>query len=257
MSDPEIPDRQVPHPGKDAKRSLPKRFYKKVEVVAGEGGYGVLLDGRPLKTPSRQPLVVASERLAAALAAEWDRQASVIDIPSMWLTKIVNTSLDRVAAHRDAVIGEIAGFGATDLLCYRADHPDELVRRQHAAWQPIVDWAEALLGARIAVTQGVAHVAQPEALLSALVAHLNGMSDLDLTALHTLTTLTGSVFLALAVQAGRLTGAQAFAAAHIDEAWQAEVWGVDAEAEKRLAGRQAEFDAAAGLLALIGDATST
>lgn len=232
-------DEQPPHPGAERRR-LPKRFYKKAEAGPQGDGYAILLDGRAVKTPAKQPLAVPGLALARAIAAEWERQGEHIDPSTMWLTKLASTAIDLVMPRRDAVIAELVAYAGTDLLCYRADAPRGLAERQKAAWNPLLDWAAAQ-GIRFRVTTGLIHVAQDEAALAAYGRALAALDPFRLTALHNAVTLTGSAVIGLAVTLGRLPAAEAFAAAHIDEAWQAELCGEDEEEAARLARRRDEL----------------
>lgn len=247
-------DEQPPHPGRDKPR-LPKRFYKRAEAGPVETGHAVLLDGRSVKTPSKQVLAVPYAALARAMAEEWAAQTDYIDPRSMWLTKLANTALDLVQPRRAAVIAEIAGFAGSDLLCYRADAPATLVRRQAEAWDPLIEWAEAAHGIRLKVTTGIVHVAQDEAARAAYGRALEGLDHFRLAALHNAVTLTGSAVLGLALIERRLDAASAFAAAHLDEAWQMEISGHDAEEEARLARRRAELLETSRFLDLLSDVT--
>lgn len=236
-------------PGKPA---LPKRFYAAAGLIDAEGGLRLTLDGRPAHTPARNPLMLPTRGLAEAVAAEWDAQVGVIDPAIMPLTRLANTAIDGVAPRRGAVIEDLSAYAGTDLLAYRAGDPDRLVAAQSAAWDPVLGWAHDTLDARFILGEGVMHVAQPEDTIEALrhaIAETNG--PFRLAALHTLTTLTGSLVLALAVLHGHLTPVEAWAAAHVDETYQASVWGLDAEAAARHALRTAEFEAAAHLAALV------
>jgi chaperone required for assembly of F1-ATPase len=230
-----------------ARPEFPKRFYKQAGFAKSGDGYAIQLDGKQARTPGRAPLVVSSERLAEALAAEWEAQVNVIDPRTMPLTRIVNSAVDGVTTRMDEVRAGIVAYAGTDLLCYWAESPDALVARQAAAWSPLLDWAKTELGARFAKSQGIAHVAQEPETLAAIDRALMGYDPIALAALHTITTLTGSAILALAVAKGRLTPAQAWSAAHIDEDWQVEKWGEDFEAAERRAARWKEM-AAAGLI---------
>lgn len=231
--------------------ALPRRFYKEAGYAGGEGGFRLTLDGRPANTPARNPLAVPSEALAGLLAAEWGAQGEAIDPATMPVTRLVNTTLDGVVPRRAAVVEDLAAYAGTDLLAYRAESPERLVTAQAAAWDPVLDWARDELGARPILSEGVMHVTQPEESVAALRGAIEAVdSPFRLAALHTLTTLTGSLILALAVLHGRLDPAEAWAAAHVDETYQAEAWGRDAEAEERLARRRAEFEAAAAVAAL-------
>lgn len=242
---------QVEHPGRNTFRPLPKRFYKEATAAPLGDGFTVLLDGRGVKTPARTPLAVPTRALAEAMAEEWAGQGETIDPRIMWLTKLANTALDRVAPRRDKVIDEIASFAATDLVCYRADHPVELARRQAAHWSPLVDWAADEFGAELRVTESILHVVQDEAALAALRAAIASADDFALAALHNAVTLTGSAIIGLALLKGRLTAEQAFDAAHVDEAWQTELCGEDEDEALRLAGRRAELLDTARFLALL------
>lgn len=233
------------------KPALPKRFYKEAGFAEGEGGFRLTLDGRPANTPGRNPLSVPSRDLAKALAAEWGAQGAFIDPATMPVTRIVNTTLDGVAPRREAVAEDLAAYAGTDLVAYRADAPERLVADQARAWDPVLDWARTALGARLILSEGVMHVTQPEETVAALRRAVFAVENpYRLAALHTLTTLTGSLLIALAVLHGHMTPDAAWAAAHMDETYQAAVWGRDTEAEERLAKRRAEFDAAATVAAL-------
>ncbi|MBX3492729.1 MAG: ATPase [Parvibaculum sp.] len=247
-------DEQPPHPGRDGPR-LPKRFYKEAQAGEVEGGYAILLDGRAVKTPSKQVLAVPYAALARAMAAEWAGQGEYIDPRSMWLTKLANTALDLVKPRRAAVIAEIVNFAGTDLLCYRAEAPDALVARQAAEWEPLLAWAAKAHGIRLKVTTGIVHVAQDDAALAAYGRALEGLDHFRLAALHNAVTLTGSAVIGLALLERRLDVAGAFAAAHLDETWQMEISGRDAEEEARLARRRAELGETSRFLDLLSDVT--
>ncbi|AWN39460.1 ATP12 family chaperone protein [Methylobacterium durans] len=247
-------DAAAPDPMRAARgpaKPLPKRFYREAGIAPGEGGFRLTLDGRPANTPARNPLAVPGRDLAEAIAAEWQAQDEIIDPARMPVTRLVNTAIDGVAPRRDAVIDDLAAYAGTDLLAYRAESPERLVAAQAEAWDPVLDWARDALGARLILSEGVMHVTQPEESVAALrraIAAAEG--PFRLAALHTMTTLTGSLLLALAVLNGHLSPDEAWAAAHVDETFQAGVWGRDAEAEARLALRRAEFDASAKVAAL-------
>jgi chaperone required for assembly of F1-ATPase len=247
---PPDPTRAARGPSKPA---LPKRFYERAGLAPDAGGFRLTLDGRPANTPARNALVLPTPGLAEAVAAEWGAQVAVIDPATMPLTRLANTAIDGVAPRRDAVVDDLSAYAGTDLLAYRAGEPDRLVRAQAEAWDPVLDWAHAALGARFILGEGVMHVTQPDTTVAALRrAIVETEGPFRLAALHTLTTLTGSLVLALAVLRAHLSPAAAWAAAHVDETYQASVWGGDAEAEARQALRQAEFEAAARLAALAG-----
>lgn len=235
------------------KRPLPKRFYKDVSIGEGEGGLTVLLDGRPVRTPAKRPLAVASAGLAERLRAEWDAQGEEIDPAKMPVTRLVNTALDGVADNADAVRDEIVRFAGTDMICYRADSPERLVAIQQAAWDPVLEWAADVLGARFILAEGVIHQEQPAQAIEAFAAALEKFgSPLELACIHTVTTLTGSAILALAFAHGRLDAETVWTLAHVDEDWQIEHWGTDEEAFRRRELRRQEFEVAA---AAFGDVT--
>lgn len=220
-----------------------KRFWAAAGVAERPAGWAVLLDGRPVKTPAKLPLVLPTEALARAVAGEWDAQQGEVRPALMPLTRTANSAIDKVASMAAAVVEEIARYGGTDLLCYRATAPAGLVARQAAAWDPWLDWV-AGQGAALRVTAGIVHVAQPEASLAALTAQVARRSHFELAALYDLVAITGSLVLGLAVAEGRLEAGDAFDLARLDEDWQAEQWGQDEEAaESAAAKRQAMRDA--------------
>lgn len=224
---------------------LPKRFYKDVTVGAyAEGGFAVLLDGKQVNTPLRNKLVLPTEAAAQIVADEFARQDTYIDPKDMPATRLVNTAIDGVAAETQAVLEEILRFAGTDLLCYRADSPKELVERQRENWDPILDWA-ATLGANFEVTEGLMHVAQPREALAAFGAHLRMVTDpIALASLHVMTTLCGSAITGLALFKGAIDVDTAWKAAHVDEDWTIEQWGDDEEAQARRVWREKEIRAA-------------
>lgn len=232
-----------------AKPALPRRFYAEAAFAEDADGFRLTLDGRPANTPARNPLRLPSRALAEKVAAEWGAQDTSIDPARMPLTRLANTAIDGVAPRRAAVVADLSAYAGTDLVAYRAGDPERLVAAQAAAWDPILAWARDEFGARVILSEGVMHVEQPPDTVRALSDAVAAVTDpFALAALHTLTTLTGSLLIALAVLRGRLTPAEAWAAAHVDETYQADVWGRDAEAEARLAARRAEFDAAAEIV---------
>ncbi|CAD7033995.1 ATPase [Pseudorhizobium halotolerans] len=226
------------------KRPLPKRFYKQVSVGEDEGGYAILLDGRPVRTPAKNPLTAPTAGLAELMRAEWDAQGESVDPQTMPVTKLVNTAIDGVALDPQAVFEDILRFSASDLLCYRADAPEELVARQCERWDPLIDWAASELGARFILIEGVMPQEQPREATSAFAVTLRKYdSPIELACLHTVTTLTGSAIIALAFAEGRLSPEEAWSLAHLDEDWTEEHWGVDAEARLRRERRHEEFSA--------------
>lgn len=244
-------------PGREDRKPLPKRFYKVATAERGEAvadGWLVLLDGRPALTPGRKRLEFASEAMAAAIAAEWSGQGETLEPQTMPLTRLVNTAIDGVTGKEAAVAADIAAFAGTDLVCYRAESPQQLVVEQAHAWDPVLGWARRRLGVRFKVASGIVHVAQDRAALAAVGEVLAGKDAFQLTALHVMTTLTGSALIALAHADGFLDASQAWRAAHVDEDWQIRQWGEDAEAAARRDRRRGEMEAASTLLRLATDA---
>jgi chaperone required for assembly of F1-ATPase len=226
-----------------------KRFYQDVTVDETPNGFRFLLDGKPVQTPARQPLVLPNRALAEALAEEWRAQEAEMQPLAMPLTRLVNTVVDGVHAHRAETIAAILRFGENDLLSYRAEAPAELTRRQ-GQWDAWLDWAHKHHGARLLVTNGIGHVGQSPEALAALERAIAAQDDYALAALHTFSSITGSLILGLAVLGGELTPAEAFILSRLDEAYQAESWGTDAEAEARATRLEREMELAAKLAAL-------
>jgi chaperone required for assembly of F1-ATPase len=238
-------------PIKDTMRApLPKRFYKNVSVKDGVF-FQVLLDERHVKTPKKRALMLPTRALADAVAAEWSEQAAEINPVLMPLTRFCNTAIDAVAETLDAVAADIVAFASSDMLLYRAETPQDLVRLQSAAWDPVIDWARETLRADFKVVTGVMPVVQSPSALYPVASALQPHEPFRLTALHVATTITGSALLALAMVMGRLSADEVWTAAHIDEDYQIAQWGEDEEAAARRAFRRREFDAAATLLAAL------
>lgn len=230
-----------------------KRFWKEASAIEADGGYAIALDGRPVRTPAKTPLVVPTRALAEAIAAEWQAQGETVDPATMPLTRTANSALDKVAPQRAAVAALIADYGGTDLLCYRAEEPAELVGRQAEVWDALLDWAEAEFGARLRIAEGVMPVAQSEAVLAALSEGVGALDPWQLAAFHDLVAITGSLVLGFAVARGRLDARAAWAAARIDEDWQAAQWGEDPGATALAAAKLAALSDAErfwGLVAL-------
>lgn len=227
---------------------LPKRFYKTAAAGPHGAGFALLLDGRAVKTPGRRPLVVASKRIAEALAAEWDGQGERIDPSTMPITRIVNAAIDHVAGQMEAVRAEIVKYAGSDLICYRAEAPDALAAMQAAQWDPLVRWAREALGAHLRLAAGIVHVGQPREALAAIDRAVAPLDPLPLAAVSTVTTLTGSAIIALAVARGRLAAEEAWAASLIDEDWEMEHWGRDEAALAARAFRWREMGAAGLIL---------
>jgi chaperone required for assembly of F1-ATPase len=230
-----------------------KRFYKTADVEEEGGRFVLSLDGRRARTPGRNLLAAQSRALMLEAAKEWERQRETIDPADMPLTRLINSAIDGVAHTMAETRADIARYAGSDLLCYRAEEPDTLVARQAHAFDPVLHWAAESLGARFKVTTGVTHVAQPPEALAAIGVALDDYDDpIALAALSVMTTLTGSTLLALAVARGFLLPEAAWRTAHIDEDFQAERWGADAEAMTRRGARWREFEAAAMAARLTG-----
>lgn len=239
-------------PPRDSLRPpLPKRFYEAVTVEPRDGAFRVLLDGRGIKTPAKRDLILPVRELADAVAAEWEAQGEFIDPATMPLTKLANSAIDAVSGRMQEVAEDIAAFSGSDLLCYRAEAPEGLARRQSDAWDPVLAWAKRDLGADFRLREGLMPIDQPPEALDAVRRALADLDPLSLSALHVLTTISGSALLALAHQRGHLSVEEAWNAATVDETWQKEQWGRDAEAEAQAALRWAEFAAASRCLRLL------
>lgn len=227
-----------------------KRFWTAATVEEVAEGFAVHLDGRPVRTPLKTLVAAPSRALAGGVAAEWQAQSEVIDPWSMPLTRAVNATLDKVVPQQAEVAANLAEYGGTDLLCYRAAGPDTLVARQVAAWDPMLDWADAALGARLNVTQGIMHVPQPANAIEALRARVAAMTPWELTALSEFVTLSGSLILGLAAMSGR-PAAQIWPLSRVDEHWQIERWGEDEQEAARVAVKAEAFAQAERYLALL------
>ncbi len=223
------------------------RFYKEVtvgEAAANTGAFKVLLDGRTIRTPAKRELVLPSQRLAEAVAEEWRSQEAVIDPSTMPLTRLANSAIDGVADRAMDVREAILAYGGSDLICYLADGQAELVERQSRRWGDVHAWIKQAFGVELALAVGVMPVAQPDDMLARLATAIGDRSPLELAALHVMTASMGSLLLTLGVLHGRLSPAEAWSLAHIDEDFQIEKWGRDEEAEERRKRRSAEMNAA-------------
>ena len=228
---------------------LRKRFYETAAIDESEGRFRILLDGKPVKTPARRVLAAPTRALAQAVADEWDAQKDVIDPSHMPLTRLSNSIIDGVADAPGLVAGEIEKYLGSDLLFYRADGPEGLIQAQERHWDPVVAWARDHLGACFILAEGVVFAPQPEEAIAAARRAIP-KNPWILGAVHSLTTLTGSALLALALAAGQLDAEAAFAAAHVDEDWNFAAWGRDEAAASRRAIRYAEMQAAMRVLKL-------
>lgn len=224
-----------------------KRFYKEAGMVEGEDGFAIVLDGKQVRTPSGRPLVAPDRAIAEAIVAEWNAQAETIDPLSMPLTRFANSVVEAVVDRVDAVADDVAKYLGSDLLFYRAAQPEALVAREAALWDPVLFWAADHLGAHFILAEGIVHAAQPDQAIQAARAAFPA-DPWSVAALHVVTTLTGSALLALALAHGALDQDQVWAAAHVDEDWNSEKWGIDEEVAARRAARLVDFTAAAGIL---------
>ncbi|MSP83377.1 MAG: ATPase [Alphaproteobacteria bacterium] len=222
-----------------------------VAVEERAGGFAVKLDHRPVKTPMRRTLVVPSPALARAIANEWEAQAETIRPQTMPIMRIAATAIDVVGSHRAEVAADIAGYGETDLVCYWAETPPDLAARQARLWQPLLDWAGDRYDARLAMTRGVVPINQPARALAALRRAVETADDWRLAGLAGVVSATGSLVIGLAVAAGRLDADAAFAASQVEETYEIERWGADAEASARRAERHGAMASAARYLALL------
>jgi chaperone required for assembly of F1-ATPase len=227
----------------------PKRFWKSVTVEACEGGFTIRLDARPVKTPGKNLLVVPTRALAQAIAAEWDAQTGLVKPQTMPFTRAANSALEKVVPQFDEVVGLLSAYGETDLLCYRATGPVELIALQDAAWDPLLDWAATALDAPLLAVAGVMHIAQAPSSTGRLHAMTASLSPFQIAAFHDLVSLSGSLVLAFAVTHGRLAPAEAWAISRIDEAYQIQQWGDDEDAAALAETRRLAFHQAAAFWA--------
>lgn len=223
-----------------------KRFYKDVSV--GENN-SVLLDNREMKTPKGAPFILPTRELASAIAEEWRAQEGDIKPDTMPLTRLATSAIDGASEHA-RIAEQVAAYAKSDLLCYRAEGPDELVIRQARQWGPILDWLAETHGARLKLATGIGFVDQPPEALARLSERAGRLDPFALVALHTATSITGSLALGLALLEARLTAREAFALSQLDETFQAEKWGQDAEAQARATRLRADLEAAEKFLKL-------
>lgn len=228
-----------------------KRFWKSVDIEQEQGDWGVRLDGRPVRTPARAPLLVPNKGLAEAIAEEWRAAPETIDPRAMPLTGFANAAVDRIAPEQQAVAGGLARYAEADLACYRSQWPPQLVERQQAAWDPLLAWARRRFDVDFMTTSGLMHVPQPPATIEQLAHAVAALDPFRLVALSTLVTVGGSLIAALAVLEKAITPEEAWEAVSVDERWQLEQWGTDSEAEIALENRRGDFFAAANFLELL------
>ncbi|CAH0341037.1 ATP12 family protein [Rhizobium sp. CECT 9324] len=234
------------------KRPLPKRFYTTVSISADGEGFAIHLDGKPVKTPAKNTLRLPTQEAAELVSAEWAAQDQVINPATMPITKLANTAIDAVSLNLSEVFDEIVRFAGSDLLCYRADSPQELVDRQANRWDPVLAWVAQAHQAHFILAEGVIHQEQPDQALQAYAAGLERYREaFRLSCLHVVTTLAGSSILALAFADGAFDLDTVWDLAHLDEDWTIEHWGSDEEADARRAARYSEIAAAASLFAAL------
>lgn len=219
----------------------PKRFWKTTSVAELEDGYTVELDGRRVRTPAKAPLVVPSQQMAEAVAAEWDAQIESVDPTTMPFTRSANAAIDKVTHQHSEVADMLADYGDTDLLCYRAENPKELVARQAEEWDPALNWAHEALGARLAPRSGILHTPQDPKDLARLRARVHGLTPFQLAAFHDLVCMSGSLVLGFAAAEGWREAAEVWEMSRLDERWQEEQWGVDDEARESSEIKKAAF----------------
>jgi chaperone required for assembly of F1-ATPase len=230
-----------------------KRFYETVSVAIVDDGYVVELDGRVIRTPLKDPLTLPTKALAEKIAAEWDGQGDEVDPKSMPFTQLSNGAQDLLGQHREQVIDTLVGFIDADLICYRASNPNDLVARQTAHWQPLVDWFADEFGVALKVTDSLALIKQDVRLAPVLRQKIQSHNNLQISALHELATISKSISVALAVTAGRLNVEQAWAVARVDEDFQISRWGEDEEAVEHARLLRQSFDEAALLWQMVSD----
>jgi len=221
--------------------SLKKRFWKEASARVEDGGFAIYLDERPLKTPTKSSLIVPNRTLADAVVQEWMAQKDTLDPASMPMTRRANAAIDKVTPQRAEVATMLAGYAETDLLCYRATHPSELISRQGIAWDPILDWAASELKARLTTTSGVIHVSQDGGAVRKIAAYIHAMDAFLLTGFHDLVAVSGSVVIALAAVYRAYPDEDLWNRSRVDEIWQSDKWGADAQAEAQAESAKCDF----------------
>lgn len=229
-----------------------KRFWKTAEVMACDGGFEVRLDARAVKTPAKAALILPTEALARAVAAEWEAQTGQIKPDTMPMTRYANSAIDKVRLQFDEVVEIVAAYGGSDLICYRAPGPEVLIARQAAVWDALMDWSATALDAPLVQTVGVVPINQPPASLARMTQLVAAETPFHLAGLHDLVAISGSLVIGLAVRKGHLTAEQAFAASRIDEHYQAEIWGKDEDAAEIESRKERDLSLAARFLQTLG-----
>lgn len=233
----------------------PKRFWKSADTQATENGFGILLDGRPVRTPAKAVLTVPSLAIAQSIAAEFDAQEDRIDPRTMPFTRTANAAVDKVAIQHAEVADMLADYGDSDLLCYRAEAPDDLVARQSTSWDPLLDWADSALGARLETRVGVMHASQDPTALSKLRQNVHEMNNFELAAFHDLVAISGSLVIGFAAKAEFMPAEELWLTSRVDEIWQQEQWGEDEEATEMAQHKKAAFLHASDFLRLLHQQT--
>jgi chaperone required for assembly of F1-ATPase len=225
-----------------------KRFWTETRAVEQSVGFSVELDGRAIKTPGKLPLIVPTRALVDMIVAEWDGQGEKIDPSTMPATRASNSAIDTVSVHFDTVVDQLTEYVGSDLLCYRADNPVELIAKQALVWDPLLDWFSNIFGTSLAVTTGIIPIAQDPTCLEAVRTRLSSLTSFELTGMHDLITISGSAVIALAVEANHLKVSEGWAASRVDEDWQIQLWGEDDEANATAALKKADFEFAKQML---------
>lgn len=218
-----------------------KRFWKEASAAPEDGGWAVLLDGRKLKTPAKATLILPTQAMAEAVAAEWNAQVEHVDPATMPMTRSANAAIDKVAIQFAEVADMLAAYGDSDLLCYRAESPRELSERQASLWDPVLDWAEATFGARLEPRAGVMHAPQAADALKLLSAQVHAMTPFQLAAFHDLVGISGSLILGFATARDWKSPDEIWALSRVDETWQEEQWGEDEDATRIASIKRDEF----------------
>jgi len=232
-----------------AKSQLRKRFYEQATVFSDAKNINIHLDGKSIKTPGGEVLSLPNIHVGELVVEEWNRQEERIDPQTMPVTRLINTSIDGVSKDMQPVKNDIIQFAGSDLLCYRADSPEELIANQQQYWDSLIEWAGSSLGAAFSVQTGIMHVSQSNECIAAFGEHVNPIeTPALLTALHSLTAISGSAIIAMAIYKGEIDLAYGWNAAHVDEDWQISQWGEDSDAQAFRAARKLEFEAAIQLL---------
>lgn len=231
--------------------SLQKRFWKDVSVRPEAAGFGIYLDDKQLKTPLKSSLLAPTAAVAEGIATEWAAVEEKIDPLQMHLTRCANATLDKVVVEHGAVAEMLSEYGATDLLCYRADGPNELIERQASAWDPLLEWIAQEHGVSLKATSGVMHIPQPAEGQAKLREMVFSHDPWRLTALHDLVTISGSLVLGLAVAKRHLGADDVWLLSRVDEVWQEEQWGVDDAASAAAEIKRSDFLKAAKLMDLL------